>query len=614
MTENMSRAIIGTEADARADLGGMRSKPAWMERSHTLPFGELSPDEFEVFSYLLLLLEQSADPAKSIREVYYLGKTRDRGRDIVCTLSDSSAQFIQCKRYERGLGIQEVRNELAKLYSNAFAGLIEKPTHVVFHVSTHLTSPAHDLLFHIADWKTEIEDILEEFLGKKPTAEFLAFAHEWRPKITAVNGLELTQRSQRFPSLIDEFFTARKVVDVSAVQAVQAELAALRDVFTAKFAPSQMEHLLLKLQDQNPGITFEARTTTHGTTYHLRATKPIGVRSPTFPDTEAGQRGRKKFQAFLDEGRPIVLTAGEFEWEPPLRDRSLIAPVDAEQTMELFQRIPEQSLTVRLEWVDENRQVVAQVPITYLWLTRFGREEIEVRICEGRLAAQLSIVFHANASQSDSLVFSLDLGAVRPEDAETTLALLARFGEKGSLRIIDLHDDRCLVDCKGLHRRSSIAGDFDDTRRLLKWLSVINTTLGVDLRYPNDKASEADATTAELLASAIQHGGRISVSKSQGHFLDISLGKDIAGRAVSEWEKGPLTFDGTQPEPFQLFGTSIPVGDALGMVRLFFVDSQPDEDLNLLRDRIAATPDGGIVKIAIRVTRIAYEFEKWLTG
>jgi hypothetical protein len=53
--ENMSaeRTKIETAGSARRDLEGRRTKPAWRESSHTLPFGELTSDEFEVLCYLV---------------------------------------------------------------------------------------------------------------------------------------------------------------------------------------------------------------------------------------------------------------------------------------------------------------------------------------------------------------------------------------------------------------------------------------------------------------------------------------------------------------------------------------------------------------------------------
>ncbi len=53
----MSRPVVDKESAARKDLGLERRQPAWLAGWHALPFQDLSDDEFEVFSYLLLLRE-----------------------------------------------------------------------------------------------------------------------------------------------------------------------------------------------------------------------------------------------------------------------------------------------------------------------------------------------------------------------------------------------------------------------------------------------------------------------------------------------------------------------------------------------------------------------------
>lgn len=105
------RAKVSGEENAKADLGEARSKPPWLANQHILPFHLLSPDEFEIFCYLLLHHENPQD------DIYYYGKTGDAGRDIVWHKNDGSIELIQCKRYQNNIDIGEIRAEIAKLYS-----------------------------------------------------------------------------------------------------------------------------------------------------------------------------------------------------------------------------------------------------------------------------------------------------------------------------------------------------------------------------------------------------------------------------------------------------------------------------------------------------------------
>lgn len=95
----MERAKFNGESAAREDLGTLRTKPGWLEREHALPFYKLSPDEFEIFCYLLLCLENPED------DISYYGKTADAGRDIVWKKKGGIVELIQCKRYQNNVGV-----------------------------------------------------------------------------------------------------------------------------------------------------------------------------------------------------------------------------------------------------------------------------------------------------------------------------------------------------------------------------------------------------------------------------------------------------------------------------------------------------------------------------
>jgi len=201
--------------NARCDLGAERSCPPWLARGHSLPFGMLSDDEFEVFCYLLLLREHPSD------EIYYYGKTGDGGRDIVHHRANGTVDLIQCKRFSANVGIGDVRAELAKLCANLHAGLLPEPFHrVVFYVATDLSSPAQDLLASNKRWQKVAAKSLREHLRATPSPALLAFVKTWRPVFGRETGLLLTARAAKHPDIVEEFFAVRKVVDVGALAPV----------------------------------------------------------------------------------------------------------------------------------------------------------------------------------------------------------------------------------------------------------------------------------------------------------------------------------------------------------------------------------------------------------
>lgn len=209
----MERAKYAGEAAARADLGTPRSKPAWLENQHSLPFQFLSPDEFEIFCYLLLCRENPGE------NICYYGKTGDAGRDIVRIKDNGSVEVIQCKHYQRNVDKGEIRTEIAKLYVNIHSQIIPKfPDKVIFYVVPDLTAPAQDLINHHAKWLEIAESALKEYLKKEPTSELLDFALSWHPLFSKETAIDLTQRAWKHKELVYEFFSVKKVVESDVVE------------------------------------------------------------------------------------------------------------------------------------------------------------------------------------------------------------------------------------------------------------------------------------------------------------------------------------------------------------------------------------------------------------
>jgi tetratricopeptide (TPR) repeat protein len=204
------RQLIRTVEAARDDLGPERSSPPWLENSHSLPFGALSDDEFEILCYLLLKAEYPND------EIVYYGKTADLGRDIVHRRSDGSSQLVQCKRHSRNIGVGVVRDELAKLVVNVFEKRIsEAPQEVCFYVVPDLSGHSKDLIRDQSKWKAIARNQLQKYLGKVPSDDLIAFAESWWPLVPPQEDKSLTIRCTAQPELLEEFFRIRKVIDGS---------------------------------------------------------------------------------------------------------------------------------------------------------------------------------------------------------------------------------------------------------------------------------------------------------------------------------------------------------------------------------------------------------------
>jgi len=204
------RPIVKSEEGARGELVTPLSRPSWRESSHSLPFGDLSDDEFELLCFLLLKAEHPN------HHIAYYGKTGDLGRDIVHSSSKGTCRLIQCKRYTQNVGISDIREELAKLAINIHNKKIPtKPDEVCFYVVPDLTSPAKTLLEDQEAWRKILPDALQQQLGSAPGQDLLDFSAIWWPIVPSEHAISLTARCRKQPALLDEFFRTRKVIDGS---------------------------------------------------------------------------------------------------------------------------------------------------------------------------------------------------------------------------------------------------------------------------------------------------------------------------------------------------------------------------------------------------------------
>lgn len=203
----MSRKRISDEASARTELGVARTQPSRRERQHTLPFADLSDDEFEILSFLLVRREHPHD------DVCYYGKTADGGRDII-HIHNGKTRLIQCKRFTGTVGIPVIRADLAKLCVNVFRERIpDKPDELVFYLVPDVSAQGADLIRNQKLWREVAAAALSEHLGEAPPADLLAFAQEWWPNPSHAMAITLTERLLHFPDLVDEFFAVKKVID-----------------------------------------------------------------------------------------------------------------------------------------------------------------------------------------------------------------------------------------------------------------------------------------------------------------------------------------------------------------------------------------------------------------
>lgn len=600
---------IYSEDDAFAELGEQRSKPDILVGQHSLPFMFLTPDEFEILIYLLIRREN----IKKEKSVYYYGKTGDKGRDIIIERKDGTVDLIQCKHYERNVGVGVIRAELSKLFCNVFDRTIApRPDVVIFYVSSDLTSDAIDLVRSKDDWRKIAFSAMNDHIGKTPSRELMTFAESWWPETSYETGLSTTERLRKHSDLVDEFFVREKVV-TGDIKELKNEISIVDDSveFLTGVIASNAEKGLRKLiedaEEKNPNLSFTVLSEAGRTTLEVKAKKDrmaVKVGILTFPNTELGKVGAEKLENGMSEGRQVELLEGEFIWEPTLKTSLVKGYVGGITKLILSPTVPKFKVPVRVVTTSEDK-VDAVIDLTYLELIRIGRKEIEYRIWSGALAAEFKIVHYYGRKPN---VFGLrpNFGRIPPRRVLPTIDLLISMTRKGQLQIISLEDNSTLITVE-LQIRSEEINDekLSKAKKLLGWLDTINNEFGLDLRYP-DVVNHDTSRVAELIALAIKKG-TIAEKVPNGVLQLWPTKKDLVLLLVIWKDSGPTSFEYKNTKPYYLLGKKLDTDEEITVLENVF----PTEGLSTLEKRLQPIEDSQEVEVNVICSRIIHIFSKW---
>lgn len=610
------REKISGEENAKVDLGETRSKPPWLENQHVLPFHLLSPDEFEIFCFLLLRYENPQD------DIHYYGKTGDAGRDIVWHKSDGSVELIQCKRYQNNVGIGEIRTEIAKLYINCYKQTIpENPTTVVFYVVPDLTAPAQDLIDYPSKWLEIAEDVLRDYLNGKLSKKLLEFALTWRPKFFKQTAVELTQRAKNHQSLIEEFFGYKPVIDATTFESILEkrlepllkEIEKTKSISlepNASNATAALQNVLRKAEIENSGLIFSINQTSQSTRISVSAKPSAGAvqfANLIFPNTELGNRGLEKFRLLMEEGRQVQLEPDEYNWQWEINLPEIGSSPFRLTMLKLIPNIPEYQIPCLFEVLQDDK-VVSTVPFAYFRILRIGTKEIEFCISGGQLQGELLFVSSFERDNTLLTYEGLNLYSIPVKQAKLSMELMLSLYRHGKIRVISLEDEAVLIKATEANNKSSNfdEGEFENSIRFLEKLDEINQAFNLNLLYPEEMSAEMEEQ-ADLILNAIgkgetEHtGGTVSLSYTPKQALEV-LGAFENDRSFE------LTL--TAETEYSFIGQKIGMGETDVMLK----DVSLTDDLESIRETFIEAYNSGVEKVEIRLKyRSSVErYRRWL--
>lgn len=207
-------------------------KPPVLDAQFTnLPFNQLGDREFEILVYSLLNEEIKQNKHPYFTKIALMQGVGERGRD--CTLYDSQGVcgLIQCKKYSGRLTKPLILKELIKfaLYSILDDSILPNINNFkyFFYVSNDFSEPSIDLLYKnqiiLDDIKNGtiekyIIQVVEEYESFRPLKDNPPYENVYNIlknlNISGVNGVELSNRIQMIPKILQNFFNIKVVIDL----------------------------------------------------------------------------------------------------------------------------------------------------------------------------------------------------------------------------------------------------------------------------------------------------------------------------------------------------------------------------------------------------------------
>lgn len=522
----MQRKIILNEKDARQEIEDNRTLPSWMENQHALPFNNLSPDEFEILSYLLIKKENST------AKVYYYGKTGDGGRDVFLEKSDGKKELIQCKLYSHNLGSSEVKNEIAKLYWNLYNKKIPvQPDKIILFAVPDLTAPAKDFLLLDKDkWFATVEKILISYLNILTLDQcFVDFIKKWYPEREIQTALDLTNRIQIFPDLLEEFFRIKKVIDEKSLIPIESKLdetqlmvekilenlekhqlvSVSSGINNMSESSNALKQMINKAEGQNPFLRFNLDINSEVTTIKVEASnKSVILGTLTFENCEYSERGWKKYASLIKEGRDIELLPGEYHWTwdenfsfPNISD---IFP-SMTGSLKIGHILPKKEVPIKLVCVKDQIEIFS-IDFAYGAVVRMGEDEIELIIYNHNLPCKIGMI--CNFIEKTGEFWNINRFDVRSVPIEKSIIfyeLIDSMVDFASVSIISLEYNLPLFEGIKISKNDP-NNNVSFTLDVLKKINKINRKFNINLVFPCEKNMEKELSDIEELIQYIDTG------------------------------------------------------------------------------------------------------------
>ncbi len=359
-------------------------------------------------------------------------------------------------------------------------------------------------------------------------------------------------------------------------------------------APLLVDRMRQDIQKVNPdfraSIAFDEGKTTYA--FRLRdglAEAPAGTL--TFPDTDAGREGWRKWREVQDYGHAREFSTGEFTFKPHVRipgiERITENPSSAHLSVGSVRTGHAEH--VRIDGMFQGRRS-SYIPFTFLRVSRSGAVESEVELSGGVFPGRWTITWPRDERTTPRSLLEFALPEHPPSVARPLLSLARGIAEGAVIEIVSLATGRPLL---GFTSHMAINLETIEVwEEMLDWLIAINTACRCDLRFPAVLDSDT-LDTAWLVATGLSGGRPMVVPDGP-----VTLSGDIPEAVRLAWTRGERPSLVLPQREFELLGRTLNIPG----IRVICHQAAPAQD-----GWEAAVNEGGV---AVAVEYVLYDFSR----
>jgi hypothetical protein len=334
----------------------------------------------------------------------------------------------------------------------------------------------------------------------------------------------------------------------------------------------------------------------------------LNIGKVIFPNTQAGQLGRRKLISAMEKGESLYLEADEYIWESSINFPVLGKPPLQSGGLYISREIPNITIPVRLEITPEGQSPVT-VNMTNMTIIRFGTQEVEFLLKGGQLIGEMTLVSNLKSDKTILTYTGVYPSTINAVQAKKSYLMHSAFLRESNFKIISLENEKIILENSGSEINSDLNTDyFNKAIRFLDILIKINQELGIDLRLP--KSIDPDTFSSALYLENVFADGKLEfrggeASFTYDKFKAIEFLNSI--KDIYSVENKFFSILVSEETTFPFLGQELLIGETKSiLINAFFAKSVQE-----IEQEISLLSDGEELDILLKYDKAIRYFPRW---